>query len=469
MQRTFLILTIALLSLAAGWWLRSWRQGAHHHGETVAAQPKPLFYQSPMHPWIRSDQPGQCTICGMDLAPVFEAGGTGGDVKNVVVLPVESPRIVGIATQPVRRGDLVRKLRVSGRLVADERKTSYLAAPVRGRIDRLNVGFVGSEVKEGEPLLRLFSRELLAALSEYRLAPNEALRKAVGLRLRQMGLSEGQIDAIKGVAPSDSPELGVPIVAPRTGTVIAKKVLEGQWVDEGEVMLEIADLNRIWFVFPVYERDLPAIAQGLPVSIRTPSHPGEAFHATVSWLEPTLEAGTRTVLARAELDNPLEATHGGEPRRRFLHQLFAEATVERVLSDRLLLPRSAVIWPGGEPRVFVDEGEGHYRMAQVTLGQEGETEVEVLAGVSEGARVVTRGAILLDGQAQLHAGYGGEEEPAVVGERCPVSGEKLGSMGEPFRFVFEEKEVALCCESCRDEFESDAPTFLKKLLPAVPL
>jgi len=466
-----MLLTVAavLLALGVGWWLGGRNEPPAHSDHAAAAPRKPLFYQSPMHPWIKSDEPGQCTICGMDLAPVYETGGPAGEEPNhdIVLLPAESPRIVGIETEPVRRGDLVRRLRVSGRLVADERKTSYLAAPVRGRIEKLHVDFVGSEVTEGEPLLRLFSRELLAALSEYRLAPDGPLRAAVHSRLRQFGLSEGQIDALKGSASGD---LGFPLVAPRSGTVIAKKVLEGEWVDEGSPLLEIADLSRIWLVFPVYERDLALLSEGLPVEIRTPSHPGEVFRSRIAWIDPTLDESTRTVLARAPLDNPLDATGGNGPRRRFLHQLFAEATVEKVLNDRLLLPRSAVIWPGGQPRVFVDEGEGRYRLAKVKLGQEGETEVELLGGVGEGERVVTKGAILLDGQAQLHAGGpGGEEEPPAVAGNCPVSGEKLGSMGEPYRFHHEKQEVSLCCESCIDEFNSDPATYLRKLLPAAAL
>ncbi len=434
---------LLMLGIVVGWWLgRNSASGPVGTGKG-GGERQPLFYQSPMHPWIKSDQPGQCTICGMDLAPVYEQSQSleGGDV---VILPGESPRIAGIATRALRRGPLVRTMSFSGRLEADEQLVSYIAAPVRGRVEKLLVNHVGAEVKAGEELARFFSREWLAALAEYRLAGSDALKVAIGERLRQMGMDRATLEA----SLQTKGELGVPLRSPRSGTVVARKVYEGQWVDEGEVMLEIADLDTLWFIFEVYERDLPWLKKGQKVRVQTPSQPGKELEAEITLIEPTLDGATRTARVRARLSNPRDPATG---ERLLLNRLFAQGRVELAAPEVVLLPRSAILHPGGEPRVFVEEAQGSYRLAKVRLGREGDEGVELLDGVKEGARVVTQGGVLLDGQMQLNSGFGEEEKPKGEG-LCPVSGEKLGSMGEPYRFEHEGRSVELCCKACLEEF-----------------
>jgi len=445
---------------AGGWWIGV---RSHRHSSPEAAAERPLYYQSPMHPWIRSDEPGQCTICGMDLAPVYDTGNApgGATVRNIVMLPGESPRITGIATVPVRRAPLVRTIRVAGRLEVDRRRYSVLAAPVRGRLDTLSVRETGERVERGSPLAGFFSRDLLAAVAEYRAAP-ASLRSAVALRLRQMGLSPEQIAALPGRAADD---LTVPLLAPQGGVVVARHVDQGQWVDEGDPMLEIADLATLWFLFPVYEADLPWVREGAEVTLRTPSAPGETFRASITLIDPGLDETTRTARVRAELANP--PGEGGGYRLR--HRLFAEGEIAVNAPEALQVPRSAVLRPGGTARVFVETGEageGAYRLTPVTLGREGDAAVEVLHGVKEGDRVVTRGAVLLDGQAQLNhpeAPSAPGASASVAGDECPVSGEKLGSMGEPHRFEHEGQPVSLCCKACLADFHADPPAYLRKL------
>ncbi len=465
MKRLVFTLLLVAAAAAGGWWFG--RQ-SHSHGTASAAsgERKPLFYQSPMHPWIKSDKPGQCTICGMDLSPVYESAQSfDAAAKDLVILPAGSPRVAGIASAPAQKMPLVRTLRVAGMVDDDATRHRYMAATIKGRVDKLYVNFVGAEVEEGQPLAEFFSRELLAAISEYNQAGGEVnLRQAATLKLRQMGLTEKQIAELP---KRDPKSLTVQILAPVSGTVVAQDVFEGKWVEEGEKMLEIADFRKMWFKFDAYERDLPWLKLGQEVEIRTPSHPGRVFKAPITFIDPNLDEITRTAKVRVDLDNPL-VEENGRMRRTFLHRLFAEASVQIAAPETLVVPRTAVLWPGGQPRVFVDEGEGAFRLRRVTLGREGDTHLEITSGLAAGDKVVVRGGVLLDGQAQLLNNY--EEPPAdapdaalTAADVCPVSGEKLGTMGKPFVLTYQGREIQLCCKACKPDFEADPAKYLAKL------
>lgn len=468
MNSRFLLLFALLAATAGGWWLGRASHPTAAPAAAAAGPRKPLYYQSPMHPWIKSEQPGKCTICGMDLVPVYEASGAAdANAKDVVILQAGSARVAGIATEKVARVPLTRTLRVAGMIDDDASRHRFLTATVKGRVEKLYVTYVGAEVEEGEPLGEFFSRELLGAIAEFQqTTPESPLRFASTMKLRQMGLTEKQI----GELPKRDPKsLTVPIVAPAGGTVVAQNAFAGQWLNEGEKMFEIADFRKMWFRFDAYERDLPWLRLGQEVEIRTPSHPGKVFKAAITFIDPNLGEMTRTAKVRVELDNPLQEENG-RMRRTFLHRLFAEGTVQIGAPEALAVPRAAVLWPGNQPRVFVDEGHGAFRLRRVTIGREGDTHLEITNGLSEGDAVVVRGGVLLDGQAQLLNNY--EDPPAdgappkdapVAENQCPVSGEELGSMGDPYKITYEGREIALCCKGCEGDFKANPARWLARL------
>ena len=162
-----------------------------------------------------------------------------------------------------------------------------LSAYVPGRVQKLYVNFMGAEVKEGQPLAEFYSPTLLQAEREYRTLTGE-LRAATALRLLQMGLTAAQIEALTN-KPSD--KLTSQILAPIGGTVVAQNVYEGQYVQEGEKLFEIADFAMMWFQFRAYEQDLPWVKPGLKVDITTPSHPGLPA-GTCSFTKPTIFLAT---------------------------------------------------------------------------------------------------------------------------------------------------------------------------------
>ena len=368
-------------------------------GGLKAGQPrKVLYYQSPMHPWIKSDQPGNCTICGMKLVPVYE-GDKGFDAAdgNGVTLSSNIINVINVATTEVRQGPLVRTLRVAGMIDADDRRHRIISAYVGGRVEKLAVNYVGAHVKAGELLATFYSPALLTAEREYAaLAEQKPGDKkwleAAAQRLRRMGLTDAQIAKVPNKT-NDNTE----IVAPMSGTVIARFVYEGQYVNEGDKLFEIADFSKMWFLFDAYERDLSWLKEGQEVEVTTPAAPGKVYRSKIVFIDPHLNEMTRSAKVRVELDNPLIGD-----RHELSHRIYAEGRVKLEQPEATLVPRSAVLNPGGKPFAYVEMRGGHYERRDLKLGKEGDEHWEVLSGVKEGEKVVSNGNLLIDAQAQLN-------------------------------------------------------------------
>ena len=382
-----------------------------HHGNASSAatsgQPagrKLIYYQSAMHPWIKSPKPGRCTICGMELTPVYE-GDAGFDAAgggDVVPLTQTMIQVVKVQTAEAQVRPLTKTLTVAGMIDDNATRHRVLSAYIPGRVQKLYVNFMGAEVKEGQPLAEFYSPTLLQSEREYRTLTGE-LRSATALRLLQMGLTSAQIEALPE-KPGD--KLTSQILSPIGGTVVAQNVYERQYVQEGERLFEIADFSTMWFQFRAYEQDLPWIKPGLKVDITTPSHPGKTFTGNITFIDPNFDEATRSTKVRVELENPLV-----EGRRLLLHRLYADGLVRLDLPDALTIPRAAVIETGPEAVAYVDQGGGAYSRRVLQLGRRGDALVEVTSGLSVGDKVVVNGNLLIDGQAEMNRAFA---EPAAT-------------------------------------------------------
>jgi len=368
-------------------------------------------YQCPMHPWIKSDHAGdKCTICGMTL--VAATASEAATDPNLVTLTPASASVVGVQTAPVHRGDLTRTLRVTGIVDDDDTSHRILAARVPGRVEKLGVKFIGAEVTEGAPLATMYSPEMLTAQRQYveRLKGGEAFassdKSAARERLLELGLTDMEIDILEHTL---EPVAMVNVRAPMSGTVVARSVYEGQYVEAKDKLFEIADFSSMWFVFDAYETDLAWLRPGQPVTVTVDSQPGRIYKEPITFIDPNMDPMTRTAKVRVVLPNRDRA---------LLHKQTGEGSVELSIADVLLVPRTAVLQHGAEPIVFLQQGENSYLARRVQLGRVGDTEVAVMGGLAEGDRVVTDGGLILDGQAQL-------ARAAITGE---VSGHQHGSM-----------------------------------------
>ncbi|HEY6170604.1 MAG TPA: efflux RND transporter periplasmic adaptor subunit, partial [Verrucomicrobiae bacterium] len=481
--KTFVsILVVAAVAAAAGWF------AARHWPKREAAAPigkdrKVLFYQSAMHPWIKSDKPGKCTICGMDLVPVFEGEKGFAVAEGLVTLSSNSITVLHVQSVPARRAPLKRTLRVAGTIDDNDSRHRILSAYVDGRIDKLFVNYVGAEVREGQPLATFYSSMLLAAEREYaalkrqsassdaqKLGPEQqALLGAAMQRLRQLGLNDGQITAL---ASKPETEIHTELLAPMSGTVVMRSVYEGQYVKEGEKLFEIADFSTMWFMFDAYERDLTWLRPGQEIFVNSPAVPGKTFKVRVTFVDPNLNPMTRSARVRAEIPNPI-IEENGVRQRELLHRVFAEATVNVELPETLLVPRSAVLSPGGQPVVYLDKGGGTYEQRPVKLGRVGDEDWEVLDGLSAGDPVVINGNLLIDAQAQLnqsaqgtrhdHSAPSAPVESKPAGAPMPKLTDEQRRAAQEFLAVINTLGAALAADKLED-FNRTSPK-LHTLLP----
>ncbi len=398
-MKIFLLFCLLLGAAVGGWYL------GHTNPPAASAGRKVLYYQSPMHPWIKSDRPGRCTICGMELAPIYE-GETGLDAgETLVSLSKDSVTVTNIETAPVMRQTLRRTIRVAGRIDDDDTTHRRLSATADGRVEKLFVNYTGAEVEAGQPLATLYSPSLRVLFGEYQLIAQQSpspqrdrLLASSRDRLFRLGLSAAEIDA---ATKRDELPVELKIVSPIAGTVVQRSVYEGQYVKEGEVLFEVGDFSKMWFIFDAYERDLPWIRVGAEVEISVPALPGRIFKAPISFIDPNLDPETRSAHVRVVLTNPL-STEEGKHRHELLHKLYAEGRIVAESAPTLTVPRTAVLWPAGRPLVYVEKAAGTYEPREVQVGGSGDSVWEIAGGLKEGERVVVSGNLLLDGQAQIN-------------------------------------------------------------------
>ncbi len=368
----------------------------------IPAAASGAVYQCPMHPWIKSARAGdKCTLCGMALVAASATDASAAADPNLVTLTPAAASVVGVQTVEVRRGTLVRTLRVSGIIEDDDTRHRIMAARVPGRIEKLFVNYVGAEVRAGEPLATVYSPEILTAQRQYveRLRAGDnaftaSERAAARERLLDLGLTEEEIDILEHTR---EPAAMTTLRAPISGTVVARHVYEGQELnkdqsEQGTRLFEIADFSSMWFVFDAYEPDLAWLRAGQSVEVTTGSLGGRTRTAPIAFLDPNMNELTRTAKIRVVLPNR---------NRELFHKQTATGRVRLEIPDVLLAPRSAVLQHDGEAVVFLEQTNRAYLARRIRPGRTGDELVEVVGGLKEGDKVVTQGALLLDSQAQL--------------------------------------------------------------------
>jgi membrane fusion protein, copper/silver efflux system len=283
-----------------------------------------------MHPWIKSYQPGKCTICGMDLTPIYE-GQVGFGGENAVAIGANQVTVLRVQTEPVRRLSLSRSLRVAGILEASETRKTVVAAPARGRIEDLTVDFAGVDVQEGQKFITLFSPELVQ-LRKTLLAVRD-----VSLSSVNSNMSQALFNA--GIYTGD-------ILAPQSGVVLERNVNRGQYVAEGDRLLVIADAAELWFRFDVYQDQLLWFGLGHHLEVTVSGLPGKVFPAVVTFADPSFNDATRTIKVRANIPNPPVELNGCQ-QRLLKFGMYAEGRALAGATNVLMIPRTSILFPGG--------------------------------------------------------------------------------------------------------------------------
>ena len=408
----------------------------HDHSTEVT---QGTIWTCAMHPQIRLDEPGKCPICGMDLIPLVQKSTASID-PDAIHLTAEAAQLANVLTTVVSKEKPVKEIRLYGKVQADERLLQSQVAHVPGRIEQLTVNFTGETVVKGQVLARVYSPELVTAQQELLEAARTketqpAIYEAAKEKLRQWKLTDTQITNIE---VSGAVQNTVDITSNTGGIVTSRRVNTGDYVSQGTVLFDIADLSRVWVMFDAYESDLQFLRKGEKISFTLQSLPGENFSASIVFVDPVIDPVTRVAKVRVEI---------GNQSGRFKPEMFATGIVSSNLvkyRDNLVIPKSAVLWTGKRSIVYVkqpDTDEPVFKIREIGLGPMlGESYV-VTDGLSEGEEIVTSGAFSVDAAAQLEGkpsmmnpqGGATSSMPGMVmpGGAQPGSGQSMPGMEMP--------------------------------------
>jgi multidrug efflux pump subunit AcrA (membrane-fusion protein) len=400
----FLLMGAILISSCS----RNGKQETKKEQASMPAQKKErkiLYWRAPMDPTYISDKPGKSPM-GMDLIPVYEGEEqTGG--PTVVIDPVTMQNI-GVQTTPVRKVNLHRVIRTVGYLDYNEEKLQRVNIKFSGWVERLYVDQTGQHVQQGQPMLSIYSPDLVATQEEYLLAYRNAKRLATSSfgdisaggesllessrrRLLYWDISEKQI---RDLEENGRVSKTVTLYAPSNGVVIKKMVEEGMRVMPGMDLYQLADLSQLWVYGQIYQYEVPFVKVGQPVQVHVSYIPGKTYKGKVDYVYPFLDEKTRNVSVRIVVPNPnLEL----KP------QMYATVDfASSIGSNVTAIPSDAVIRTGTRNVVFVAKGGGKFQPRDVTLGPEGQNGlVQVLAGVVPNENVVTSAQFLIDSESRL--------------------------------------------------------------------
>ncbi len=360
------MIAVLVAVFGAGWLMRRpERAPAKPQAKTASAttksQPAATMWTCAMHPQIRLPKPGKCPICGMTLIPLAQGGGE--ESERMLVMSPAAKALAAIETAPVERKFVAAEVRMVGKVDYDETRVDYITAWVAGRIDRLYVDYTGVPVKKGEHMVYLYSPELYAAQEELLQAIQAvkelknsklAIMRETGAatvdaareRLRLWGLTSEQVAAIEERGkPSDH----MTIYAPSGGIVVHKSGFEGMYVKTGTRIYTIVDLTRVWVKLDAYESDLVWVRYGQQVEVVTEDYPGRRFVGSVAFIDPVLNAKTRTAKVRLNVDN----SDG-----MLKPEMFVHAVVRPMLTEggEVMAPRLAGKWMCPmHPEILKDE------------------------------------------------------------------------------------------------------------------
>lgn len=363
------------------------------------------YWTCPMHPEIQEDEPGSCPICGMDLTPIYKDDDIEMDpevIGSLRITPVQQ-QLIGVQYDSVQKRNLTRTVRTVGHVATDERRETEVTIRVSGYVEKTHVAETGVKVRRGDPLVTIYSPDLVSSQEDYLIALNSNntnLIQRARERLRLLLMPESEIRRLEEKGES---LLEVTLTAPFNGVVLKKNVRDGMRITPGMMLYEIVALDNVWLLADIYEEDLPFIREGQRATFDLQGRPGNNFEGHVTLIHPDINPRTRTLPVRIEVPNP-----DGSIR---LDQ-YGWVTFHDELDEVLSVHRDAVLITGKRAVVFREAGNGRFELVEVHLGARANEYYHVLHGLDEGDRVVTSGRFFLDAESRLR-GIGTRGAPAA--------------------------------------------------------
>ncbi|MBI5485435.1 MAG: efflux RND transporter periplasmic adaptor subunit, partial [Deltaproteobacteria bacterium] len=385
-----------------------------------------------MHPFIIKDKPGSCPICGMELIKKLDSAPAGAaqtpeqkqqaDMLGHVSLSPTQRVMANVATVEAAFSTLNKEINAVGIVQYDQSRQAKVTAWIAGRIDQLHVNTVGAYVSKDKPVAEIYSPDLLATQQEYLLAvkSREQLKNSTipsiaqngdGLvassrqRLMLFGVKESQIAELE---KAGKPNIRLPIYTPLSGVVIEKMVQQGQYVNTGEVLFNIADLSKVWVEIDVFENEVPYVRVGQQVEIRSSADHKIASSGRISFLYPFHDPKTHTVKARVEMANPGMTL---KP------DMFVNAIIKVPLVKGIVVPATALIDTGKRQVVWIETSPGMFEPRDVQVGERVGERVQILSGLKPGDKVAVSGGYLIDSESQLKGGSGADHSQHTGGAK----------------------------------------------------
>ena len=349
--------------------------------------------------WALSRQPAPSAEAGH----VHEAGASSDERGSVMVDAATAARI-GVTYATAERGGFTEERRAVGIVVADEARLHVFAPKVDGWVERLWVNTTGQLVRAGDPVLSVYSPQLVSAQEELLLArrlateapgaDSDALLRAAERRLRFWDISERELTEI---VAERAARRALTLYAPVQGFVLEKRVVAGQRIMPGDALLRIADLSSVWVEGEFFEQDAALVRVGAGVELRFEALGNERRRARIAYVYPTVDEASRTLRARVVLPNADLRLKPG---------MFASLSLQASVRDAIVIPRSAVLSTGTRDLVFVRMSDGTLMPHDVRVGRRSATMAEILDGIAAGDVVVSSATFLVDAESNLRAALG---------------------------------------------------------------
>jgi Cu(I)/Ag(I) efflux system membrane fusion protein len=372
-----------------------------------------LHYRNPMDPSVTSPVPMKDPM-GMDYVPVYAdegSAGSGVDGHAAVEVSSDESSLAGLRTTVARSGTLARTIRTVGDIKADETRVSQVNTKISGWVEKLFVNSSGQAVRKGQPLLSIYSPELLATQEEFLRALESATRFAAsdepevrrgGADLlesarRRLMLFDVPESLIEKLGKTGRPQRTVTLDAPASGFVTAKDVVAGARIEPGMTLFTVTDLSKVWIEAEVYEYEASLVRPGQAARVTLAYDPSRTYTGRISYVYPYLNTDSRTLRVRFEFDNPGLALKPG---------MYANVELDAQVVRGVLVPDESILDTGPRQIVYVKTGEGRYEPRQVKVGVRSGGQAQILSGVKAGEAVVDRANFLLDSESRLRAAIG---------------------------------------------------------------
>ena len=376
----------------------------------AATERKILYWYDAMNPQHHYAKPGKAPD-GMDLVPNYAEEQSTTMAPGSVMISAEKQQLIGVRTAQVKREALVRDVRTTGQVTADETKIAHVHVKINGFIDKVFVDYIGQLVKKGQPLFTLYSPDLVSTQEEYLIAKrgektlgaspfaeiaqgSESLLRSTRERLKLWDISDEQI---KKLDETGQVSRTLTFYSPIAGFVTDRKAFPNTSVNPDTELYTVSDFSTIWVNADIFEYEVPFVKVGQHAEMQLSYYPGKKWNGRVSFIYPTVDPTTRTVKVRLEFPNP---------DFQLKPQMFADIELKVNYGNQIVVPQEAVLDSGKEQTVFVAHEGGYFEPRKITMGAQVDGKVAVLSGLKAGETVVTSGNFLVDSESRLKSATG---------------------------------------------------------------